>query len=150
MFAPLVTNQKAKAASPSLTSGQKGFLQRKCACGGTLGPTGECKECQRNWLSPQHNSWDSKLKTRNPNTAQSHDQEAAPLLGVDFTKIPVFPLQRANQAQALSPATKPPPPETVQPKLAIGAVNDPLESEADAMAERVMKQTSRGTLDTRT
>ena len=36
-------------AAPSL-SARSGVLQRKCACGGTPGPTGECEECRKNPL----------------------------------------------------------------------------------------------------
>ncbi|MBX3010853.1 MAG: DUF4157 domain-containing protein [Caldilineaceae bacterium] len=38
---PNVTNQTA------VTANQGTHLQRKCACGGTPGPTGECAECRR-------------------------------------------------------------------------------------------------------
>jgi hypothetical protein len=31
---------------PSLTPAHRGMLQRKCACGGTPGPTGECEACR--------------------------------------------------------------------------------------------------------
>jgi hypothetical protein len=30
----------------SLTSARRALPQRKCACGGTPGPTGECEECR--------------------------------------------------------------------------------------------------------
>ncbi len=37
-----------KAASPSsFTPARNGLLQRKCACGGTPGPTGECESCRK-------------------------------------------------------------------------------------------------------
>ena len=47
---------------------------------------------------------------------------ATPGVSWDFSKIPRFP-----------------PPAVLQPKLVIGDVNDPLESEADAIADRVMR-----------
>ena len=37
----------------SFTPVRSGLLQRKCACGGTPGPTGECEECSRKRLSGQ-------------------------------------------------------------------------------------------------
>jgi Domain of unknown function (DUF4157) len=40
-------------ASQSLTPTQSGLLQRKCACGGTPGPDGECAECRKKRLGLQ-------------------------------------------------------------------------------------------------
>jgi hypothetical protein len=39
--------------SPFLTSSGRAVLKRKCRCGGTPGPTGECEECQKKRLSTQ-------------------------------------------------------------------------------------------------
>ncbi len=36
-----------KAALPTVSPGASGLLQRKCACGGSAGPSGECAECQK-------------------------------------------------------------------------------------------------------
>jgi len=49
----------------------------------------------------------------------------------DFGALPIFPPE-----QPRGPA---PPARVLQPKLEIGAVDDPLEREADAVAERVMR-----------
>jgi outer membrane protein OmpA-like peptidoglycan-associated protein len=43
---------KAKAA-PAIAPVPHGLLQRKCACGGTPGPDGECAECKRKRLGLQ-------------------------------------------------------------------------------------------------
>jgi hypothetical protein len=48
----------------------------------------------------------------------------------DLGKVPVFALHRASRPRAASPP--------LQPKLVIGAVNDPLEHEADRAAEAVL------------
>lgn len=47
------TPQAAKAPAPAAPPGARGVLQRKCACGGTPGPTGECAECRRKRLGLQ-------------------------------------------------------------------------------------------------
>jgi hypothetical protein len=39
------------------------LLQRKCACGGTPGPTGECEECRKKRL--QRKPWNPEVETRN-------------------------------------------------------------------------------------
>jgi hypothetical protein len=47
MDTKLRTQHKA-ASSPSLLLSRGGILQRKCACGGTPGPSGECEACRKN------------------------------------------------------------------------------------------------------
>jgi len=56
-----------------------------------------------------------------------------------FSKIPLFPPERASRPQAPSPFTEPPLPGAIQPQLAVGPVDDPLEREADSVAEQVMR-----------
>jgi hypothetical protein len=59
-------------------------------------------------------------------------------VGWSFSNLSVFPSDRAGQnSQPLlaAPALS----LSVQPKLAIGAVNDPLEHEANRVAEQVMR-----------
>ncbi len=43
----VTTKAHAASASPSFLPPPFGMLQRKCACGGAPGPTGECAECRR-------------------------------------------------------------------------------------------------------
>jgi hypothetical protein len=57
----------------------------------------------------------------------------------DFSKIPVFAPDRANRPQVRSPLGPLPLPSVMQAKLAIGDVNDPLEDEADRIANQVMR-----------
>ena len=49
----------------------------------------------------------------------------------DFSTIPTYPAEHANRRQA--------PFSLVQPKLTIGSVDDPLEHEADRIADQVMR-----------
>jgi hypothetical protein len=56
----------------------------------------------------------------------------------DFGKIPLFSPDRAPRA-AEPPRTAAPLKGVLQTKLAVGAVNDPLEREADAVADAVMR-----------
>ncbi len=46
MRTPLQSRTKT-APTPSFTPARNSVLQRKCACGGTPGPTGECAGCRR-------------------------------------------------------------------------------------------------------
>jgi hypothetical protein len=67
----------------------------------------------------------------------------------DFSKIPLFPPDRvppdrvppgrAGRPQSLSPLASTPLPGAIQAKLVVGPVNDPLEHEADRVANQVMR-----------
>lgn len=55
MKAALQTKAKTSpSVLPAFTSVRNGLLQRKCACGGPLGPSGECEACRKKKL--QHRS----------------------------------------------------------------------------------------------
>jgi hypothetical protein len=70
----------------------------------------------------------SQLETRafdSPTTDSSEYQESEAWANTDLTQIPILPTQTAAPVQA---------------KLTVGAVNDPYEQEADAVADRVVNQ----------
>ena len=94
----LQTQRKA-APAPSFRSVQTRLLQRKCACGGLPGLTGECDECERGKGALQRNA----------------NHQSTPDTGFSPSRIPV-----------------------VQAKLTVGASNDPLEQEADWIADQVL------------
>jgi len=81
--------------------------------------------------------------------AERHEQEAAPENMTareaprgpswDFSKIPVFSPDQANSHQAQFSLSAPRLPGVIQPKLVVGQVNDPLEHEADRVADQVMR-----------
>ncbi|MGH6846598.1 MAG: DUF4157 domain-containing protein [Methylocella sp.] len=66
------------------------------------------------------------------------DRDATGGIAWDFSKIPIYPPDRATRPQASSPPPALPLPGIIQPKLVIGEVNDPLEHEADRVADKVM------------
>jgi Domain of unknown function (DUF4157) len=55
----------------------------------------------------------------------------------DFAGIPLFPPDQASRDQSLSVRSAQP--QVIQPKLEIGPVDDPLEREADAIADQLMR-----------
>ncbi len=76
------TRQLSQVRTPttptmSFTPVRSGLLQRKCACGGTPGPTGECQECREKR---------PKRKTQNPETStqpsafNSYSSEVPPIV----------------------------------------------------------------------
>jgi Domain of unknown function (DUF4157) len=68
----------AKPSATPAPPGRSNLLQRKCACGGTPGPTGECEECRK--------------KRRSKSSAQS--------AGHDFGKVAVGPQPKFTINQA--------------------------------------------------
>src|SRR5437763_4902802 len=71
MSARVQSQMAAKATpAPAVLPVRTGLLQRKCACGGTPGLTGECEECsKRRRLGLQ-----TKLKVSTP--GDTYEQEA--------------------------------------------------------------------------
>jgi hypothetical protein len=82
--------------------------------------------------------------------SDQHQQEAegraqgAPVASRDFTKIPVFPPDRPNRPHASSPSAAPVLPGSTHTNLAIGRVDDPLEHEAEHVAEQVIRMPDPG------
>lgn len=68
----------------------------------------------------------------------------APRAAWDFSKIPIFPPGQSTRLQTSSALRTFPLPGILQRKLLIGEVNDPLEYEADRVAERVMRMPEPG------
>src|SRR5882724_13613326 len=66
---PMVKTRKRPAAKVSFVPVRTGLLQRKCACGGTPGPTGECEACRKKRLALQ-----TKLTVNHP--GDIYEQEA--------------------------------------------------------------------------
>lgn len=56
MMTHVQNEQKPVTVMPSVTPVRKGLLQRKCACGGTPGASGECEACRKKQLGLQRKS----------------------------------------------------------------------------------------------
>jgi hypothetical protein len=78
-----------KALRPGSTGmvlpGRVGSLQRKCACGGTPGPTGECEKCGKKRLQ-------RKIDNRQPN------ESAVPPIVYEVLRSPGQPLDLDTRA----------------------------------------------------
>jgi murein DD-endopeptidase MepM/ murein hydrolase activator NlpD len=106
------TDQVKTAKPQSITPARGAVLQRKCACGGTPGPTGECAECQKKRMALQRK--DSNLSTSSEvppivhevlqSSGQPLDQETRaffePRFGHDFGQV------RVQNASALDNSTE--------------------------------------------
>ena len=66
-------------------------------------------------------------------------RRAMPGRSWDIGKIPLYPPEWASRTQPLFPLAPIPLPGAMQAKLVVGHVNDPLEHEADRVADQVMR-----------
>lgn len=78
----------APAVASSLTSGGSSRVQRRCACGGTVGPSGECEECKKKRL---------QRKSRSSAGAASSNASAPPIVH-QVLSSPGRPLDSATRA----------------------------------------------------
>ena len=62
--------------------------------------------------------------------------------GHDFSRIPVLSTDRTSRPQPSSPLATEPLPAAMQAKLVVGQANDPLEHEADRIADQVMRMST--------
>src|SRR5437899_6638511 len=84
------THAQILVAKSLMTSGAKaeGLLQRKCACGGTPGPTGECEACKKKRL---------QRKARGEEFG-SHSDYEVPAVVHEVLHSPGQPLDAATRA----------------------------------------------------
>ena len=66
-------------------------------------------------------------------------REAPRGLSWDFSRISMSPPDRADRPQMSSPLRAFRPAGTIRPKLVVGRIDDPLEHEADQVADQVMR-----------
>src|SRR5271163_395634 len=117
MFAPPVARAQTEAASISIDRVRQ---QRKISV-------------PRRWqgFDEQHERGaDPAFKQ-----AQVSSGGFTPAMSWDFGRIPLFPPERSTP-----PPIAAPPRHTIQPKLAVGTVDDPLEREADRIADQIMQK----------
>jgi len=135
MSVPQPAHEQARTVErPPTSVTNTALLQRKCACGGTPGPNGECATCkakrlglQRKAITPTGSSLASPIANQPiHSTGQSPDGAAPATLargsGHDIGHSPI----RTRSAGAL------------QTKLAINEPGDRYEQEADRIADQVL------------
>ena len=126
MFAPLVAKAKSTGPQPAKAVDETHTLRR------SLGD-----QATSSFVAPQPSRTGSapSAETTGSNAARAAGQGTA--LSWDFSKISLHPSGLAEQ-----PQTSPlhwPPCLPIQAKLKVGAVDDPLEHEADRVADQVMR-----------
>lgn len=147
MFAPKLPKSQTKAAEPST---DRLAPQRSTLMGHRFGqnPVEQARFLQRTIGNQTTFRLFAKrtfsLTENRPSGDHEHKADPATewaTRGVswDFSKIPLFPPDRPAQAQARPLLRALPMPAVLQPKLTIGDIHDPLELEADRVADRVMR-----------
>jgi hypothetical protein len=94
-------------------------------------------EPRRSDVAAQWHSRTTPAHEHEDHAARGAGPEAPP--SWDFSKVPVFPSGHAGRLQRAPLFAAPRLPGPIQTKLEIGAVNDPLEHEADRVADQVMR-----------
>jgi hypothetical protein len=151
MFAPKIAKPRTKAAeSPT----GKVAPQRSMRGGHRFGqdPVGQSLLLQRtvgNQARLRLLAQRTSSLTESRSGGDDHEQEAdspnltirgaGPSVSWDFSKIPLFAPDRANLPQARSALIAATRSDVIQPKLTVGDVNDPLEQEADRVADQVLQ-----------
>jgi hypothetical protein len=130
MFAPPVKAPQAKITQPTvLTSALKPPQHMLSRPGVGMSNQAMLRLVSRRAENLARSASDDQKQDADPERMAV--PETAPSLAWDFSKIPLFPPEGASRPQTSFPL--------VQPKLAIGQVNDPLEHEADRISEQVMQ-----------
>jgi hypothetical protein len=145
MFAPKVAKPKTMAAASTtskLVPQHSTFLARPFS-GGAVEQARALQATIGNQATLRYRN--RRLSTAPATPGEHSPPEAARVTGEapttvwDFSNIPVYPLDRATRPQASSALITLPRPSNIQPKLVVGEVNDPLEREADRVADQIMR-----------
>lgn len=137
MMSATRTATSGTTRAPEVTPAPFGVLQRKCACGGSAGMTGNCEECENKKLRVQRYS-----ATRVP-PSRLIDSVAGSYLGAsDPTRHSDRMLNselRHNFGRVHVHAHAS---HMIQRKQAVSQPDDPHEKEADQIAEEVLRDSS--------
>jgi GH24 family phage-related lysozyme (muramidase) len=147
MFAPKIAKPQTKATGDSnsqararstLTAHRHSPVEQALLLQRTIGNQATLRLLAQRTasLAADESSGDHKQELPPENTLA---REAPRGVSWDFSKIPLYPPDRASRAQPSSPLDTAPLPGAIQAKLVVGQVNDPLEREADRAADQVMR-----------
>lgn len=140
------SSQMSKKTAPVQSSARLpsrgSFLsQHRCACGGSAAENGQYGERQQEQARSRHReSISEEIGTAWRKHMPNRETESG--LGRNLTKTPLFAPGGSGPSQASSPLTAPPVASIIQPKLVVGDVSNPLEHEADRVADQVMRMTA--------
>jgi hypothetical protein len=134
-----IPSKPTAATLPSFTPVRSGLLQRKCACGGTPGQSGECEECRKKRETGMLQRFGAP-----PSTLNSQRCEAPPIVH-EVLRSPGEPLDATTRA-FMEPrfghdfgGVRTSASRISQSDFTVAPANDPLEREADQTAENALR-----------
>ena len=140
MFAPMMAKASATAAaSPARKAAQPGTPPPARRLASTHKPAPRLQWSIGNRVTPASSQKGAHMQAGEP-SRDPHAHEAEPTLtperslAWDFGKLPLSPTEPSSAPDASAPLLG-----NIQRKLAIGSVDDPLEHEADRVADLVMR-----------
>jgi peptidoglycan hydrolase-like protein with peptidoglycan-binding domain len=119
----------------------KHSLERKCSCGGTPGPTGECEKCRKKRLSLQRRAANAQEPARVPPIV--HEVLRSPGQPLDASTRAFMESRFGHDFSRLALHAAP----RAQAELVVGQSGDQFEQEADSMADTVVQMPEPRTLN---
>jgi len=123
----------------------RGLLQRKCACGGTPGPSGKCEECRKKRLSLQRKTLPTEAYAHHSTLSSQDDSCGVSPFFQEVIHSPSEPLHADTRA-FLEPhighnfgAVHIQRARFIEGKLSIDEPGDVYEREADRVADQVLR-----------
>ena len=111
-----------------------GLLQRKCACGGTPGVTGECEECRKKRLQQKRNAG-AEAETSSPVPTIVHQVLASAGLPLDpTTRAFMEPRFGCDFSHVQTCAARSTP---LSASLIVGPAHDEFENEAESVGRSI-------------
>jgi len=148
MFAPPITKATRASASSNKELAERSNLVEERIAGSAVEPVHPLQGTFGTWaalrLPSQRAARPEASQPSNPSIPASQPMQvpggvAAPGLNWDFSNVLLFSPDRANPSQGESSLTVPLPPGILQRRLDVGEVDDPLEREADRVAEHMTR-----------
>jgi len=135
----MVTRLHAQSKASSFVAVSGGVLQRKCACGGGAGFSGDCHDCDQKRFSVQRATQNSGVERSLRAPSIVHEVLRSPGQPLDV-ETRVFMERRFGHDFSRVRIEAP---RLSQSGLTISPANDPSEREADERAEQVLQDSSR-------
>jgi Domain of unknown function (DUF4157) len=146
VFAPKVTKPQAKATAESTNRLSNRPVKQALMLQSTVGNQAMLRLLAQRGFSPLREKVGDDHEQEGGTRESTTTREAPRGVAWDFSNIPVFSPDRASRPQPSSPFAATPLPGAIQAKLAVGQVNDPLEHEADRVADQVVRMPAPNTL----
>jgi hypothetical protein len=130
---------RALQATSHLRSGAAigALVQRQCACGGAAEISGRCSQCEPERLLPHRTSNGRRYAPNRATAAPAPDLATVPAW--DLGTISLNDRAIASRGPDRQPGTESLGAVGLQPRLKVGKADDPLEREAESLADQLLR-----------